>query len=332
LPRYRRLLSFGDVLDESMLLFRKHWVNFALVSAISLFPPGLLLVGFSAAGMVSRSFSVADLQSGRLARDPTFVETSNSQLGVTMALLIVTIFFSVLWSGAIVVTADAYMRGEAPKLGRVYRRALSRYVVLFIASLVFTIAMVGLFVAGTVLFIVTLLGLLGSLVMAIGLLFWWLRPSARSTWLKWLIILTAPFGLPIYFGVRWGMLVPVVVLEDSGPIAALSRSWQITDRHWFRVAAILTVASLIVYILLSVIELFVTIPLYVFEFFRGQFGLNPAEAAISSGAGIVVQILCASMGSIVYTLLFVDLRNRREGTDIAERLSQLEASPIAANG
>jgi len=38
--RYRRVLSFGDVLDESIRLFRQHWVNFALVSAVALIPPG----------------------------------------------------------------------------------------------------------------------------------------------------------------------------------------------------------------------------------------------------------------------------------------------------
>jgi hypothetical protein len=42
----------------------------------------------------------------------------------------------------------------------------------------------------------------------------------------------------------------------------------------------------------------------------------------------VTRILLASIGSIVYTLLFIDLRNRREGTDIVERVSQLEASSL----
>jgi hypothetical protein len=42
--------------------------------------------------------------------------------------------------------------------------------------------------------------------------------------------------------------------------------------------------------------------------------------------------LFASIGSIVYTVVFLDLRNRREGTDIGERVSQLEASALPANG
>ena len=52
-PRYRRVLSFGDVLDESIRLFRQHWVNFALVSAIALIPPGIVLVWVTAAGFLT---------------------------------------------------------------------------------------------------------------------------------------------------------------------------------------------------------------------------------------------------------------------------------------
>jgi hypothetical protein len=76
----------------------------------------------------------------------------------------------------------------------------------------------------------------------------------------------------------------------------------------------------------------VTIPFTVAAAFRGQIGLSPTEAVISNAVTSVATILLASIGSIVYTVLFVDLRNRREGTDIAERLSQLEASALPANG
>jgi hypothetical protein len=48
---------------------------------------------------------------------------------------------------------------------------------------------------------------------------------------------------------------------------------------------------------------------------------------------VILQILFASIGYIVYAVLFVDLRNRREGTDIVERVSQLEADfSVARNG
>ena len=56
--------------------------------------------------------------------------------------------------------------------------------------------------------------------------------------------LPAPLGLPIYFATRWGLYLAAAVLEDKGPLAALRRSAELTDRHWFRVFAILAIASL----------------------------------------------------------------------------------------
>jgi hypothetical protein len=329
-PRYRRLLTFGAVLDESMFLFRRHWVNFALVSAVSLLPPGLVLVWMSSAGTLYRQFTLADLQSGRLA-DPVLLDEQLNALGALLAYVVVSSLFGLLWTAAILLTTDAYLRGEEPSLSRIYGRALNRYGVLLVSSLLYILAMLVLILLASALFVVTLFGVLGSLAAGIGLLFWWLRPTARTTWLQWLIILTAPFGLPTYFAMRWAMYLAAITLEDDGPLSAFRRSSQLTDQHWFRVAAILTVASMIVATILYVLDALVTIPFTVAEAMRGQFGLNPTEAAINGAATTVAQILLTSIGTIVYTLLFVDLRNRREGTDILERVTQLEAS-IPTNG
>src|SRR5438067_4774784 len=85
-PRLRRLLNFGDVLDESMFLFRRHWITFALVSSVSLLPPSLVLVWLSGAGLMSRSFSLADLRNGGLvtaaAVDPS-TQLAQSAAGAT---------------------------------------------------------------------------------------------------------------------------------------------------------------------------------------------------------------------------------------------------------
>ena len=93
-PRYRRLFTFGDVLDESVRLYRAHWVPFALVSAISLLPPGLILVGVSAAGLLTTSFNLADLQTGRL-NNPDFL---SNQINALIAVGGVSILFSIVWT------------------------------------------------------------------------------------------------------------------------------------------------------------------------------------------------------------------------------------------
>jgi hypothetical protein len=120
------------------------------------------------------------------------------------------------------------------------------------------------------------------------------------------------------------MWLPAMLLEQPGVIGALGRSRELVYRHWFRVVGILLVAGAIVSVLQYIPTLLVQLPLTILAFMRGDLALAPAETAISAAASVMTQILFASMATICYAVLFLDLRNRREGTDIAERLSQLE--------
>jgi hypothetical protein len=89
---------------------------------------------------------------------------------------------------------------------------------------------------------------------------------------------------------------------------------------------------LIVSILQAAPTTLVQLPLTISAALRGQIGLSGPEMAVSTAVGVVAQILFASMASIVYAMLFVDLRNRREGTDLAERLQRLESESTVAPG
>ncbi|HEX9374376.1 MAG TPA: hypothetical protein VF897_25395, partial [Roseiflexaceae bacterium] len=177
----------------------------------------------------------------------------------------------------------------------------------------------------------TLGGLLGGPVAIICLLVWWMAPNMRKTWFKWLIILAAPFGLLIYILGRWWMFIAAIVLERQGPIDGLRRSWQLTAGHWFRVVGILVVVGLIVGILGSVVTSVIQVPLTISAASRGEIGMSPVETALVYGVNVVFQVLFSGMSGAVYGVLFNDLRNRREGADIAERLRELEMSPQPAN-
>jgi hypothetical protein len=332
-PRYRRVLSFGDVLDESIRLFRQHWVTYALVSAVSLLAPGLIGIWLSASGVVRSGYSLADIQTGRLVpAAATTPQLGPAQVAALVGAGILSALFYFVWSAAVTATTDTYLRGGEPTLSRIYRRALRRAVAVFVGSLLVTLAISLLGAVATVLLVITLFGGLVGIVPTIGLIVWWLNPGARKGWLKWLIILCAPFGLALYFGVRWSMFVAAIVLERLGPVAALRRSSELVNKQDFRVLAILTVSSLIVGVLLYAPAALIEIPLMLSSAARGVVGLDPAGAAISNAVTVVLRILFQSVGAIVYTLMFVDLRNRREGTDMAERLTQLEASPITPGG
>jgi hypothetical protein len=54
-----------------------------------------------------------------------------------------------------------------------------------------------------------------------GLAVWAASPRHRSRRLKWLIVLSAPFGLFVYLYMRWSLWGPLVLLESKGPMASL---------------------------------------------------------------------------------------------------------------
>ena len=326
-PRYRRILSFGDVLDESIRVWRQHWVNYALFSAVALLPPGLLLVVIGGLGLLQRGFLVNEF--GANARP------SLESIGLLVAGLggyfVVSVCFGILWTGAVATATDRYLRGADPTLGSVYGASLKRFWAMLLGGLVLLGGTIALTIASALLLIPTLAGLLGAPIALICLLIWWFMPGSRRSWFKWLIVLTAPFGVLCYVVGRWSMYVAGIVLEQRGPVEAFRRSWELTERHWFRVAGILLVATLIVSILVSVVTNVVQVPLTVNAAARGQAGLAPGELALVYGINVIFQVLFSSISAAVYVMLFNDLRNRREGTDIAERLRELEGAPLSTN-
>jgi len=313
-PRYRRLLTVGALLDESILLFRQHWIAFALFSLVALVPQWLVLL-LSSTTSITRGFVRASIEL-----------PSAQDWAALLGLTLVQALFSLLWSAASTTAAATYLGGDRPTVGGIYGLALKRLARLFLATLVYLVLFMLLFFASTVLFVVTLLGTLGTLIALIGLINWWVKPESRRPWLKWLIILTAPYGLATYYAVRWSLFLPSIVLEGEGAIGSLRRSSRLVEGQWFRAGAVLTLASLIVTAL-------VLVPLFLGGMIVALAGLAGAFAdqsglgsILSNTATIVLQVLFSSIGTITYVMLFVDLRNRREGTDIGERISSLEAA------
>jgi hypothetical protein len=313
-PRYRRLLTVGALLDESIQLFREHWLTLALYSLIALVPSWVVLtLSFVVGARSAFANPGAELPS---------VEQWIALFGATLLQAV----FGLLWSAASTAAAATYMGGGEPTVSGVYKLALRRLPALLLGTLIFIVLFFILSIASTALFVVTLFGTLGTLIALVGLIYWWVKPEGRRPWLKWLIILTSPYGLVTYYFVRWSLFVPAIVLEGEGPLAAMRRSSRLVEHEWFRTGAVLTLAGLILAVLTAV-------PLTLVGLVIGLLGLNGTflegdgtGSLITNSLTVVVQVLFSSIGTIAYLLLFVDLRNRREGTDLGERISSLEAT------
>jgi len=169
-PRYRRVLSFGDVLDESVGLFRRRWAFFALVSAVWLIPPGLLTVLVTAGGAFATGSLVGQIETGVT---PDLSRVSTLVAGIAL-IYVVSALFLLGWTAAVVVTADEYLHAIKPSLGNVLVRTLRRYPPTLLSGLVYGLAMVLLIAVATG------IGALFVLAFPVSLIVSW-RPSPAAS-------------------------------------------------------------------------------------------------------------------------------------------------------
>jgi hypothetical protein len=132
-------------------------------------------------------------------------------------------------------------------------------------------------------------------------------------------------GIPaaIYFGLTWSFVLQVVVLEGSGARKSLSRSSFLVKNNWWRVLGILLILVLIGSVLSAAAEGLV-------GFTAGWVG----EAAGASGvlkeqvvgfAGGLARIIFTPVTLIGATLLYFDLRVRKEGYTVGLMAQELSS-------
>jgi hypothetical protein len=137
----------------------------------------------------------------------------------------------------------------------------------------------------------------------------------------------AVIPLTVFFWVKVSLAPAAVVLERVSPAAAIGRSWRLTRGSFWRVFGIWIVA----YLVILVASLAIEVPFrLIADLLTGTGGFSfTAPPASVSGAKLVTSILIAAVGGLVAAtvtrpiiagvaaLLYIDLRMRREGLDIA---------------
>lgn len=121
--------------------------------------------------------------------------------------------------------------------------------------------------------------------------------------------------------VRWSLAIPVVMLEQTGPLKSLRRSWRLVKRSSWRVLGILLLTGLIVAIANEIINLPFTLGGGAFSSFSfsPQAHVNVGGLFLTAIGQIISGTLTAPLLAGVIVLLYADLRMRREGMDITLR-------------
>jgi hypothetical protein len=116
----------------------------------------------------------------------------------------------------------------------------------------------------------------------------------------------------VFLSVRWSVSMPALVLERRGPVASLGRSWNLVGGFWWKCFGTLLIA----YLLLIVVSI---------AFGAVLGGLLAALSSVDSFLGlllqealnVILQVFTLPLFAAVTVVLYVDLRVRKEGFDLA---------------
>jgi hypothetical protein len=272
-----RPMNFGEILDGSLVMYRRHFGLFLKLALVVLAVPVLLFVYFGARWQ-SAFLTPTPNPSGLLLLFP---------IGILYYLASL-----VLTAGTVRIISDAYL-GRVPRLQDALSLGLSKLWALVAVGLgKFAI----LFLCGiAAAIVVAVLGLVAKGVGAVGVLL----VAAAVVVAVWLVA---------YVLCGYGVTTPVVVLEELGSsFDSFRRSWELTRGFRSKVAGLSVVAGLLFNALPSWV---LQIPVALTK--STMPGVSIAFAALAT----IVPVILAPAIAAVITLMYYDLRVRREAFDL----------------
>jgi membrane-anchored glycerophosphoryl diester phosphodiesterase (GDPDase) len=125
--------------------------------------------------------------------------------------------------------------------------------------------------------------------------------------------------LIVYVAIKMVVGYPAVIVDDQPATDAISTSWKLTGGFWWRVATLLAVLGVIGAALGAVLGLLGAAMF-------GWLGVaSRAPVLVTQLASIVVYSFLGSLSPAVILAIYNDLKLRKEGGDLADRVSALAA-------
>jgi len=304
-----RPLMFGEVLDGSFQAIRRN--------AKAMLGAGLLAQSLSAilAAVVAALLATSSGSVQGWAETASSAELTSLGIGMMAGftlLSILSVFISAILQGAMVVPVARSILNRPTGFRRMMSLARPRF---------------GALARLAALLVVAVLATMALFFAIIVFLFSNVRGAA--------VLLVFPLMLALGVAVAWVavkvMVAPAaVVIEEVGAFAGIRRSWELTRANWWRILGI----TLVVAILVGVITQVVLIPVSLLPTFVtgvvSPHGGSGQDATMGVVMGVVTAVIGALVGAVAYAyqtsvmaLLYMDLRMRKDGLDIA-LLRQLE--------
>jgi hypothetical protein len=137
--------------------------------------------------------------------------------------------------------------------------------------------------------------------------------------------------------IRFLVAPAAIVVEELGVLDGLRRSWQLTRHNWWRIFGITLVISLLIGIIGQIVLIPITFASAGLSSVVAPHSGDDGQRALAVGVKIASIVVSALVGAVAYAfqtsvmgLLYMDLRMRKEGLDLA--LLRLLESGEGASG
>ena len=287
-----RPLDAGEVLDGALTLYRRNFGLFVRLAAATMWLPIAAIIYFQVRMQGVQPDQMAALMQGNVG----------AVFGwIILFIVVYTVGFLLLTAGSIQIISASYL-GKPTGLGDSLSLAFSRVLPLIgvgfgkglLIMVAWTVGVVGLVV-------------LGAVTRAVA-------GGALS------VLLLIPGGIALVWGViylycGYGVTTEVIVLEElDGAFDAFGRSWNLTKGARGKVFGMFVVSWIIVNL----------IPLVVLGVVSALAQTSlPSLVPVVSAASSLLTLALAPIIPCVFTLLYYDLRARREGFDLEHLGRQL---------
>ena len=291
-----RPLGVGDVLDRTFNVYRAKPLIFIGLSAIWYL---VLVLFFILLAVVIFAGALAAF--ARQTATPSPDQIAGAVAGtigfVIVAVIVAILLFSAQSAALVHAAARRYLAKEVT-IGEAFRAGLSASFRLFIAGVLVFLAIVALWAA--------------LLIVA----------AIANQAIVWVVAVLGGMVATFYLACSWLVAPVIVVIEKMGPVAALGRAWRLSSGNRWRILGI-QVLLLILNLVLSIL---------IGGLFGGlaaagqsaptQFG---TYSVVQSLVNLASTIIWAPVQWIAFTVLYYDLRVRKEAFDLqlaAEALPQ----------
>ncbi|MFC9332457.1 hypothetical protein [Arthrobacter sp. NPDC057009] len=128
----------------------------------------------------------------------------------------------------------------------------------------------------------------------------------------------------IWVSVKLTVAPAAIVVEDVGALDGIRRSWAVTRGNWWRVLGIVLAVSLLIGIISQIVLIPVTLLAALLTAVASPQDLASQSTALQVVGVVVMAVVSAAVGAVAFAfqtsvmaLLYMDLRMRNEGLDIA---------------